>query len=151
MQKRYCVDFRTKQMVPNRGELPMYYVENGHEAIITKELFVGVQKRLNQNSLGFSTTLPFSHKLFCTDCGGLFGPIPIHSTTYNDIVWKCSNRHLCVMQLFYDGTRLPWFYEFLWPTSLNPRCHYSMSDRLIHFWYNATSIIRALHRSFILE
>ena len=62
MQKRYCVDFRTKQMVPNRGELPMYYVENRHEAIISKEIFVEVQKCLSQNPPGFSTTLPFSHK-----------------------------------------------------------------------------------------
>ena len=117
MQKRYCVDFRTKQMVPNRGELPMYYVENWREAIISKEIFVEVQKRLNQNSPGFSTTLPFSHKLFCADCGGQFGPIPIHSTTYNDIVWKCSNRHLhkfpCTVPYLYEEMLKDMFHKII--------------------------------------
>ena len=31
MQKTYCVDFRTKRQKKNTGELPQYYIENGHE------------------------------------------------------------------------------------------------------------------------
>lgn len=96
LQKQFCADFRTKKMVPNRGELPMYYVEKDHEPIVTKEVFDEVQGRFQHGQRdGHSTTHIFSHKLYCSDCGGLFGPIPTHTTTTNDIVWKCSNRHLC--------------------------------------------------------
>lgn len=45
LQKQFCADFRTKKMVPNRGELPMYYVEKDHEPIATKEVFAEVQGR----------------------------------------------------------------------------------------------------------
>lgn len=42
LQKKFCVDYRTKTMRKNQGELPMYYVENGHEGIVTKEIFDAV-------------------------------------------------------------------------------------------------------------
>lgn len=78
----------------------MYYVENGHEAIVTKEIFEAVQEKLSvpEENLDSVQRRILSHnlsgKLFCSECGSFFGPIPIHSTTYNDLVWKCSNRHL---------------------------------------------------------
>ena len=117
LQKRYCEDFRTKKMVPNRGELPQYYIERDHEPIITKEIFDEVQRRLQHPYRKHSTTLLFSYKLICADCGGLFGPIPTHSTTYNDIVWKCSNRHLrkypCTTPSLYEELLKSVFHEIL--------------------------------------
>lgn len=50
LQKKYCEDYRTKKMRVNNGELPQYYVENGHEGIVTKEIFDAVQKRLDTPS-----------------------------------------------------------------------------------------------------
>ena len=44
LQKKFCVDYRTKTMRKNQGELPMYYVENGHEAIVTKEILMRCRK-----------------------------------------------------------------------------------------------------------
>ena len=117
LQKRYCEDFRTKKMVPNRGELPQYYIENDHKPIVTKEIFDEVQRRLQHPYRKHSTALLFSYKLICTDCGGLFGPIPTHSTTYHDIVWKCSNRHLhkypCTTPLLYEELLKPIFHEII--------------------------------------
>lgn len=117
LQKKYCVDYRTKEMRKNRGELPMYYVENGHEAIVTKEIFDAVQKRLSAPERMHVHTHSLSGKLFCSDCGSFYGPIPIHSTTYNDLVWKCSNRHLkgyqCKAPYLYDDMLFPIFHEII--------------------------------------
>ena len=118
LQKQFCADFRTKKMVPNRGELPMYYVEKDHEPIVTKEVFAEVQGRFQYGQRdGHSTTHIFSHKLYCSDCGGLFGPIPTHTTTTNDIVWKCSNRHLrkypCTTPSLYEEMLKPIFHEII--------------------------------------
>lgn len=114
LQKTHTIDFRTKKRLPNNGELPKYYIENDHEPIITKEIYDEVQRRLQQHYQKHSTALLFSYKLICADCGGLFGPIPTHSTTYNDIVWKCGNRHLhkysCATPSLYEEMLKPIFH-----------------------------------------
>ena len=38
LQKSFTVDFMTKKKKKNEGELPMYYVENNHQAIIPKRI-----------------------------------------------------------------------------------------------------------------
>ncbi|MBQ7045512.1 MAG: recombinase family protein [Clostridia bacterium] len=117
LQKKYCVDYRTKEMRKNRGELPMYYVENGHEPIVTKEIFDAVQERLKTSEGIHVFTHSLSNMLFCSECDSFFGPIPIHSTTYNDLVWKCSNRHLkgypCRTPYLYEEMLYPIFHEII--------------------------------------
>jgi site-specific DNA recombinase len=39
LQKRFTVDFLTKELRENNGEVPQYYVEGSHEAIISPEEF----------------------------------------------------------------------------------------------------------------
>ena len=117
LQKTFCVDYRTKEMRKNQGELPMYYVENGHEAIVTKEIFDAVQEKLSVPERMHIHKHSLSGKLFCGDCGSFYGPIPIHSTTYNDLVWKCSNRHLngypCKTPYLYEEMLGPIFHEMI--------------------------------------
>lgn len=43
LQKTYTVDFLTKKRVKNEGLVPQYYVENSHEGIIPKDLYMQVQ------------------------------------------------------------------------------------------------------------
>ena len=43
LQKSYIADFLTKKQVTNHGEIPQYYVEDNHEAIIEPEIFDRVQ------------------------------------------------------------------------------------------------------------
>ncbi len=38
LQKTFTVDFLTKKTKPNEGEVPQYYVENSHPAIIVDTL-----------------------------------------------------------------------------------------------------------------
>jgi site-specific DNA recombinase len=47
LQKTYTTDFLTKTRVKNNGLVPQYYVENSHEAIIPREIFMQVQEELN--------------------------------------------------------------------------------------------------------
>lgn len=70
LQKTYTTDFITKKRVENNGVVPQYYVENSHEAIIPKEIFMQVQEELVRRSTGhissswkernFSCSHPFS-------------------------------------------------------------------------------------------
>jgi site-specific DNA recombinase len=46
LQKSYTVDFLTKKTKINEGEVPQYYVENNHPAIIEPELFDLVQTEI---------------------------------------------------------------------------------------------------------
>lgn len=40
LQKTYTTDFLTKKRIKNNGTVPQYYVENNHEGIIPKDLYM---------------------------------------------------------------------------------------------------------------
>lgn len=46
LQKRYRNNHIEKKLLPNRGELPMYYAEGTHESIIDQATFDKAQERL---------------------------------------------------------------------------------------------------------
>ena len=46
LQKKYTPDYLTKKQVVNHGEIPQYYVEDIHEAIIDKLQFQRVQDEI---------------------------------------------------------------------------------------------------------
>lgn len=50
LQKTYTTDFLTKKKVVNNGIAPQYYVENSHEAIIPKDVFMRVQEEMDRRS-----------------------------------------------------------------------------------------------------
>ncbi len=50
LQKTYKLDHISKKKMINHGELPKYYVENSHKAIIGKEVFERVQRELKKRS-----------------------------------------------------------------------------------------------------
>ncbi len=95
LQKEFTVDFLTKKMKKNEGELPQYYVKEDHEPIISPWLFDYVQERLAERIDGnerYSGVTLFSSKIICSECGGRFGPTPWHSTSYNNLVWQCHTK-----------------------------------------------------------
>ena len=55
LQKTYTPDFLTKKQVPNHGEVPQYYVENNHDAIIEPEIFDRVQDMIRQRDFSGAT------------------------------------------------------------------------------------------------
>lgn len=46
LQKTYTVDVLTKKRVKNNGIMPQYYVENNHEPIIPRDLYMQVQEEI---------------------------------------------------------------------------------------------------------
>lgn len=50
LQKIFVRDHLTKEKVVNHGELPIYWVENDHEPIISREQFQAIQLRLKKQS-----------------------------------------------------------------------------------------------------
>ena len=101
LQKTYTIDFLNKKRGKNNGTLPQYYVEDDHEAIIPKEIFLMVQeemaRRSEQNAcLGrrknFSANHPFSKIVFCAECGEEFRRIHWNNRGKKSIVWRCLTR-----------------------------------------------------------
>lgn len=74
LQKAFVNNHLEKKEVKNRGEKPMYYAEETHDAIIDKETFDKAQERLKKISDSVSGRSPwsrgvFSGKIRCARCG----------------------------------------------------------------------------------
>lgn len=101
LQKEFTVDFLTKKTKKNCGELPQYYVEGDHEAIIAPWLFDHVQEYMAFKREFYDAPCRgrcsgirlYSGKIICGKCGNQFGVRPWHSTTYNYPVWQCRSRY----------------------------------------------------------
>lgn len=105
LQKGFVVDFLTKKMKKNEGELPEYYVENDHEAIISPEVFDLVQTEKKKRKQGpkshYSGVSIFSSKICCGDCGSWFGAKVWHSNDkYRRVIYQCNEK-------FKKGCRTP--------------------------------------------
>ena len=94
LQKTFTIDFLTKKKNINRGELPQYYVENNHEAIIKREVFDLVQVELDKLEKKRQTNNIFTGRLFCGDCGSAFGSKVWHSTSkYKRTIYQCNAKY----------------------------------------------------------
>lgn len=97
LQKKFTVDFLTKKSKVNEGEVPQYYVANSHPAITEPEVFDLVQyelKRRKKDGRFTSCAYPFSGKIICGECGGIYGSKVWHSNTPNrTLVWQCNEKH----------------------------------------------------------
>jgi hypothetical protein len=96
LQKTFCTDFLTKKVKKNEGELPRYYVQNSHPAIVSEEIFDMVQaeiKKRKELGLRNSSAGTFSAKIICGDCECFFGSKVWHSNTkYRRKIWQCRNK-----------------------------------------------------------
>lgn len=102
LQKTYTTDFLTKTRVKNHGVVPQYYVENSHEAIIPREIFMQVQEELIQRRIvhtspngknrTFSCIHCFSNMIVCGGCGEVFRRVHWNNRGKKSIVWRCVSR-----------------------------------------------------------
>jgi site-specific DNA recombinase len=102
LQKTYTVDFLTKKRVKNNGIVPQYYVENSHEAIIPREIFMQVQEELirrrcvhtskNGKKRSFSSNHCFAQMIICSNCGEVFRRVHWNNRGKKSIVWRCVSR-----------------------------------------------------------
>ena len=105
LQKSYTVDFLTKKRTQNKGEIQMFYVEDDHDAIISKRIWGCVQLEIKRrkkyleehgtNSYSHRPeSNPFASKIICGDCNKVFARKGWRSSTGVDRkVWQCSERY----------------------------------------------------------
>ncbi len=93
LQKTYTENHLTKRVLKNKGELPMYYVEDDHEPIITLETFNAVTAERHRrhdyyvgNGNGKHKNYPFTGMLVCEKCGKTYR----HKVTCGRAMWICS-------------------------------------------------------------
>lgn len=100
LQKTYTVDFLTKKRVKNEGFVPQYYVENSHEGIIPKDLFMQVQEEMirranlkaGKKKRVYSSKYALSSLVFCPKCGDIYRRIAWNNRGKHSIVWRCCSR-----------------------------------------------------------
>ena len=97
LQKEYTVDYLTKKRNKNAGQLPMYYIEGDHEAIIEPDVFDAVQHEIMKRKSGksrYSGVSRFSGRIKCGQCGSWFGAKIWHSTSsYRKTVYQCNHKY----------------------------------------------------------
>ena len=107
LQKTYTVDFLSKKRVENNGEVPQYYVEESHPAIIEPEIWEAVQLEMARRKKYCKehgiTKLDYASsghalcgRVICGQCGHVYGRRTWMSTDaqYKKIVWICSNKYV---------------------------------------------------------
>lgn len=102
LQKTYTTDFLTKTRIKNNGTMPQYYVEDNHQAIIPKDIYMMVQEELvkrrivhtsgNGKKRNYSSNHCFSQIVFCGECGELFRRIHWNNRGCRSVVWRCLSR-----------------------------------------------------------
>jgi site-specific DNA recombinase len=102
LQKTYTVDFLTKKRVKNNGIVPQYYVENSHEAIIPRDLYMQVQEEMvrranlhsgaNRKKRVYSSRYALSSHVYCPKCGDIYRRVHWNNRGYKSIVWRCVSR-----------------------------------------------------------
>jgi len=106
LQKTYTVDFLTKKRVENNGEVPQYYVEESHTAIIEKDMWEAVQLEMERRKayaekygivkLDYATIdNPFAGRVICGECGSTYGRKVWNSTDerLRRVIWRCNKKY----------------------------------------------------------
>lgn len=100
LQKGFTVDFLTKSRKKNEGEIPQYFVEDSHPAIIALDEWEAVQAEMDRRAaLGrpISCCSPFSARIICGSCSGYYGS-KVWGSYKNDksrkkVVWQCNDKY----------------------------------------------------------
>ena len=132
LQKTVTIDCIGKVRRKNTGEAPMYYVQNSHVGIISRELFHKTQEELARrmsrepNSTKTATTATgkysryaLSNVMICAECGSRYKRVTWTSRGKKRVVWRCISRldygkRYCKTSLTVDEDRTLAFCESVW-------------------------------------
>ena len=106
LQKTYVTDCISKKVKKNQGERAMYYVENNHPAIISREVFDQVRNEMTRRSskrkvlqksgkteLGkYSGKYALTELLVCGECGSPYKRVTWARNGKKRTVWRCVSR-----------------------------------------------------------
>lgn len=103
-----------RKLVPNRGEVDSWYVENDHVPIVSKSLWQKAQDAVAKRREYYATgsvimdmseeNYPYMNKVFCAECG-----YPLYSRIYsngNRLNWGCSGQQRFGVK-FCRGVNIP--------------------------------------------
>ena len=86
----------------NKGIVPQYYVENSHEPIIPRDLYMQVQEEMirranlhsgaNRKKRVYSSKYALSSIVYCSKCGEIYRRIAWNNRGKHSTVWRCCNR-----------------------------------------------------------
>ena len=97
LQKVYTTDFLSHKKKINEGEVPQYYVEGNHPAIIDPAIFDKVQLLMKARCPGKnrnSSVSIFSSKIKCGHCDSWYGSKVWHSNDkYRRVIWRCNHKY----------------------------------------------------------
>jgi site-specific DNA recombinase len=100
LQKTYTVSVLEKKRVKNDGQVPKYYVEGSHEAIIDRDVFLRVQAEIDRRAniikggkkRVYSSKYALSSVIICGHCGDIFRRIKWNNHGCKSTVWRCVSR-----------------------------------------------------------
>jgi len=106
LQKTYVTDCINKQVKKNNGELPQYYIENNHPAIIPRNIYQQVREEMTRRASKrkvmqksgkteqgkYSGKYALSEKLICGECGTPYKRCTWARNGEKRIVWRCISR-----------------------------------------------------------
>ena len=105
MQKTYTPDCITHKSVKNRGERPMYLVQNNHPPIVDRGTYDAVQAEMARRSAlrspsrkvptgqsCYTSKYALSDRVFCGECGTRYKRTTWSRSGKKRIVWRCVSR-----------------------------------------------------------
>lgn len=105
MQKTYTPDCITHKSVKNRGERPMYLVQNNHPPIVDRGTYDAVQTEMARRSAlrspsrkvptgqsCYTSKYALSDRVFCGECGTRYKRTTWFRNGKKRIVWRCVSR-----------------------------------------------------------
>ena len=106
LQKTFTPDYKTHKSVKNRGELPQYYIEENHPAIVSREQYQNVQEICcaKDNLYGKKIRYPFSGRIVCTQCGRFY----VTRNRNRNPIWVCpstrenNGKNICHAEKLYE-------------------------------------------------
>ena len=105
LQKTVTIDCINKKHKKNTGEAPMYYVQNAHAPIVSRETFNKVQEELirrnaiplanKSNALSSKarySKYALTEVMHCAECGSRYRRVTWVRADGPKVVWRCINR-----------------------------------------------------------
>lgn len=96
LQKTFVKDHLTKRKVKNTGELPQFFVEDSHEAIIGRDMWDAVQSEIDRRAALHKSnqaigSYPFTGLIRCGKCGASYRRKHANAgKPYEKMVWICA-------------------------------------------------------------
>lgn len=106
LQKTFTSDCISRKVIKNTGQLPMYLIQDHHEAIVDRSTFQAAQTELARRTSAkspskknaptgkssYASKYALSERLVCGECGTLYRRCTWSRNGKKRVVWRCVSR-----------------------------------------------------------